>query len=328
MSLLDVRDLSVEFQTRRGVITAVDCVSFSVEAGRTLGIVGESGSGKSVTSLALMRLLSNTARISSGSVRLADRDLLGLSEREMQKARGRDIAMIFQDPMTSLNPSYTVGFQIEEALQLHAEGDDARDPRARRRKAVELLEQVGIPDPELRLQNFPHQMSGGMSQRVMIAMAIACSPRLLIADEPTTALDVTIQAQILRLLRDLQKQRKMGLILITHDIGVVANMADDIMVMYAGQAVEAGPAREVIERPRHPYTAGLLASLPAAHGLAEFRTRLPTIAGLVPDLLRRPKGCQLNPRCAYANDRCRSELPGDTKDSAGRMVKCFYPLKG
>jgi dipeptide transport system ATP-binding protein len=325
MSRLDVQDLTVEFQTRRGWVTAVDHLSVSLEQGKTLGIVGESGSGKSVTSLALMRLLANTARISAGTVRLGDRDLLALSEREMQEARGRDIAMIFQDPMTSLNPSYTIGFQLDEALRIHAEkaGVSGRDER--QRKAIELLKQVGIPDPESRLRAFPHQLSGGMSQRVMIAMAIACSPQILIADEPTTALDVTIQAQILQLLRDLQKSRKMSLILITHDIGVVANMADEIMVMYAGQAVERGPAREVIERPCHPYTAGLLASLPSAHGLAEFRTRLPTISGLVPDLAHRPKGCQMGPRCAYADERCLREIPINHVDQ-GRMVKCFKPL--
>lgn len=324
MSLLDVRDLSVQFETRRGALTAIDRLSFKLEAGRTLGIVGESGSGKSVTSLAIMQLLANTAKISSGSVLFEGRDLLTLSEKEMQATRGRDIAMIFQDPMTSLNPSYTVGFQLEEALRIHADASGARDAASRSSKAIELMKQVGIPGPEMRLRSYPHQLSGGMSQRVMIAMAIACSPRLLIADEPTTALDVTIQAQILQLLRDLQKSRNMALILITHDIGVVANMADDIMVMYAGQAVERGAARDVIEKPRHPYTAGLLASLPSAHGLREFRTRLPTIAGLVPDLLRRPLGCQMNPRCEFATDKCRSDLPPDFVE-AERMVKCFYP---
>ncbi|MCM2282255.1 MAG: ABC transporter ATP-binding protein [Bdellovibrionaceae bacterium] len=324
MSLLEVRDLSVRFHMRRGPVTAIDRLSFRLEAGRTLGIVGESGSGKSVTSLAIMRLLANTAEISSGAVLFEGRDLLKLSEKDMQSTRGRDVAMIFQDPMTSLNPSYTVGFQLEEALRIHADSTGATTKAARQAKAVELMKQVGIPDPQMRLKSYPHQLSGGMSQRVMIAMAIACSPRLLIADEPTTALDVTIQAQILQLLRDLQKESNMALILITHDIGVVANMADEILVMYAGQAVERGPARDVIGHPRHPYTAGLLASLPAAHGLREFRTRLPTIAGLVPDLARRPAGCQMNPRCASAADSCRVEMPPDIVENE-RMVKCFFP---
>ncbi len=324
MSLLDVRDLSVQFQTRRGAVTAIDSLSFRIEAGKTLGIVGESGSGKSVTSLAVMRLLAEAARISSGQVLFEGRDLLRLSEKKMQETRGRDIAMIFQDPMTSLNPSYAIGFQIEEALRIHGDAGGTEGKGGRRAKAIDLMRQVGIPDPEMRLKSFPHQLSGGMSQRVMIAMAIACSPRLLIADEPTTALDVTIQAQILQLLRDLQKSRGMALMLITHDIGVVASMADEIMVMYAGQAVERGEARDVIERPRHPYTAGLLASLPAAHGPRGFRARLPTIRGLVPDLSRRPPGCQMSPRCDFAADACRSSSPPETTEG-GRMVRCFYP---
>jgi len=323
-SLLEVKNLSVEFETRRGPITAVDGLSFSLNSSRTLGIVGESGSGKSVTGLALMRLLAHNARITSGEIYFQNRSLLSLSERDMQEVRGRDIAMIFQDPMTSLNPSYTVGFQIEEALRVHATASRTHSKSERRARAVELLKQVGIPDPESRLKAYPHQLSGGMSQRVMIAMAIACSSKLLIADEPTTALDVTIQAQILQLLRDLQKQTGMALILITHDIGVVANMADEIMVMYAGQAVEFGPAKAVIETPKHHYTAGLLASLPAAHGLAEFRTRLPTIAGLVPDLRARPSGCQMHPRCPAVQDRCRVESPQvDVHDA--RLVRCFFP---
>ncbi len=324
-SLLEVKNLSVDFNTRRGPLTAVDGVSFRVEEGQTLGIVGESGSGKSVTSLALMRLLAPTASIRSGSVQLQGQDLLKFSEAQMQATRGRAMAMIFQDPMTSLNPSYTVGFQIDEALRLHAHAAQVTNKASRHHKAIDLMKQVGIPDPESRLGIYPHQLSGGMAQRVMIAMAIACSPKVLIADEPTTALDVTIQAQILQLLRDLQKTRRMGLILITHDIGVVANMADDVMVMYAGQAVEKGPVGQVIGSPRHPYTAALLASLPAAHGLSEFRTRLPTIVGLVPDLLRRPPGCQLNPRCSYSDDQCRSEVPSETFFDES-MVRCYRPL--
>jgi dipeptide transport system ATP-binding protein len=313
--MLEVRDLSVSFETRRGLVNVIEGLSFTVHAGRTLGIVGESGSGKSVTSLAIMGLLPPTARVTSGQILFGGRDLLKVSEAELQAIRGSRLAMIFQDPMTSLNPSFTVGYQLKEAMRVHGlKGDLGL-------LAIDMLKAVGIPDPEMRLGSYPHQLSGGMSQRVMIAMAIACSPELLIADEPTTALDVTIQAQILTLLKKIQNDRKMGLILITHDIGVVAQMADDILVLYAGHPMEIGPKDEVIGNPRHPYTKALLASLPGHHGLSEFRTRLPTIAGLVPDLLKRPPGCQLNPRCAYAQDRCRAEVPTIHKmGSVG--VKC------
>ena len=318
--MLTVQNLSVSFDTRRGLVQVIEDLSFRVEAGRTLGIVGESGSGKSVTSLAIMGLLPPTARVTSGVITFDNKNLLKSSESELQELRGSRIAMIFQDPMTSLNPSFTVGFQIIEAMKAHGIKGDLNA------KALEILKQVGIPDPQMRLNSYPHQLSGGMSQRVMIAMAIACEPELLIADEPTTALDVTIQAQILALLKKLQAERKMGLILITHDIGVVAQMADDILVLYAGHAMELGPKEQVIKNPRHPYTKALLASLPGSHGLSEFRTRLPTIAGLVPDLLKRPSGCQLNPRCEYAVDRCRAEVPKVNEiDSA--KVKCHIPLE-
>lgn len=308
-ALLSVQNLSVAFETRRGVVNVIEDLSFELRAGRTLGIVGESGSGKSVTSLAVMGLLPPTARIPAGRVMFnsraskGPRDLLKASEAEMQSLRGGQLAMIFQDPMTSLNPSFTVGYQIEEALRTHGVKGDLHA------KAVELLAQVGIPDPALRLKSYPHQLSGGMSQRMMIAMAIACSPELLIADEPTTALDVTIQAQILQLLKKIQQERGMGLILITHDIGVVAQMADDIIVMYAGHVMEAGPKEEIIRDPKHPYTQALLASLPGSHSLGEFRSRLPTIPGLVPDLLNRPSGCQLSPRCPYVIDACKLAVP-------------------
>jgi len=314
--LLSVENLRVSFETRRGVVNVIDNLSFSLEKGRTLGIVGESGSGKSVTSLAVMGLLPPTAQIPSGTVKFDGRDVLKMSEGERQSLRGGRMAMIFQDPMTSLNPSFTVGFQIEEALRTHGIQGNLRD------RTIELLKQVGIPDPASRLDSYPHQLSGGMSQRVMIAMAIACEPELLIADEPTTALDVTIQAQILQLLKDIQAKRGMGLILITHDIGVVAQMADDILVMYAGHLMEAGPKEDIIRRAKHPYTQALLESLPGSHGLAEFRSRLPTIPGLVPDLLARPPGCQLSPRCPYMIEACTRAVP-DARLIERSRVRCI-----
>lgn len=319
-SLLRVENLSVSFETRKGLLNVIEDLSFDLKRGRTLGIVGESGSGKSVTSLAIMGLLAPTARVTSGRILFEGKDLLKTKEKEMQDLRGGRLAMIFQDPMTSLNPSFTVGYQIKEALRQHGLGKGDLD-----QMAVDLLKQVGIPDPASRLNIYPHQLSGGMSQRVMIAMAIACSPDLLIADEPTTALDVTIQAQILALLKKIQAERNMGLILITHDIGVVAQMADDILVMYAGHAMEMGPKEEVIRRPKHPYTQALLASLPGNHGLAEFRSRLPTVPGLVPDLLKRPPGCQLNPRCMYTEEACLSATPS-VVDVGASKVKCRKPL--
>jgi dipeptide transport system ATP-binding protein len=318
--VLKVENLSVAFETRRGVVRVIEELSFQLQPGRTLGIVGESGSGKSVTSLAVMGLLPPTARVLSGRVEFEGRNLLEASESQMQDLRGGKMAMIFQDPMTSLNPSFTVGDQIEEALRTHGLGGGNITE-----KAAELLKQVGIPDPRQRLKSYPHQLSGGMSQRVMIAMAIACSPKLLIADEPTTALDVTIQAQILALLKKIQTEREMGMVLITHDIGVVAQMADDILVLYAGHPMEFGPKEEVIRRPRHPYTKALLASMPGSHGFSEFRTRLPTISGLVPDLLNRPSGCQLHPRCAQAFDRCTMQIP-DIQRVDRSLVKCHEPL--
>ena len=283
--ILSVQGLTVEFETRAGSVRVVENATFDLKRGRTLGIVGESGSGKSVTSLAIMGLLASNARVRSGSAVFEGRDLLQMSERELQNVRGADVAMIFQDPMTSLNPSYTIGFQIREALRLHGRGPDGERLRSSGRHAldaaaVELLDQVGIQEPRERLASYPHQLSGGMSQRAMIAMAIACRPKLLIADEPTTALDVTVQAQILELLRKLRRERDMSMILITHDIGVVAQMADEIMVMRKGRGLELGPARDVIARPRHPYTRALLECLPARHAMKAFRTRLPTV-GLI-----------------------------------------------
>ncbi len=318
MPLLEVRDLSVEFGAIGNAFMAVDAVSFDLNEGEVLGIVGESGSGKSVTSLAVMGLIDYPGRVTAKRLDFAGQDLLDLSPRARRQLTGRDVAMIFQEPMTSLNPCYTVGFQIMEALKTHQGGTRGE----RRRRTLELLQQVGMPDPARRIGNFPHQLSGGMSQRVIIAMAIACNPRLLIADEPTTALDVTIQAQILDLLIDLQHKRRMGLILITHDLGLVAEAARRVMVMYAGQVVETGPVDQVFRAPRHPYTAALLAALPSE---SRGRSRLQTIAGVVPGKFDRPQGCLLSPRCRFATDRCRQVAPA-LVGPPDRQVRCLTPL--
>ena len=314
MALLEVENLSVDF----GRFRAVDGVSVSVDAGDVLGIVGESGSGKSVTMLALMGLVAWPGRVTADRLAFDGNDLLSLSPRARRRITGRDVAMIFQEPMTSLNPCYTVGFQITEALKVH-EGGSRRE---RRERAVELLDQVGIPSPAGRLGAFPHQLSGGMNQRVMIAMAIACNPKLLIADEPTTALDVTIQAQILDLLLRLQQEHGMALVLITHDMGVIAETAQRVNVMYAGQLVEEREVGELFRRPRHPYTAALLDALPER---AAGRRRLPTIPGVVPGYYDRPTGCLFNPRCARAGDRCREQAP-PLDGPVGRRERCFFPL--
>jgi dipeptide transport system ATP-binding protein len=318
MPLLDISNLSIDFATRTGSFRAVDSVTFSVDEGEILGIVGESGSGKSVTSLAVMGLLGNAGRVTADRMVFDGRDLRSLTPRQRRTIAGKDVAMIFQEPMSSLNPCFTVGFQITEALAVHEGGTR----RTRRDRAIELLGQVGIPAPETRLSAFPHQLSGGMSQRVMIAMAIACRPRLLIADEPTTALDVTIQRQILDLLVDLQRQYGMALVLITHDMGVVAETAHRVAVMYAGQVVENRPAAELFSAPRHPYTAALLDALPER---AANRRRLPTIPGMVPGIYDRPAGCLFNPRCGYAVDSCRSLRPALLGDHTG-AVRCTRPL--
>ncbi len=299
--LLQVTDLQTHFFTPRGVARAVDGVSFSLAAGETLGLVGESGCGKSVTSLSVMRLVSSPGRIVSGSVKFDGRELLTLSDAEMRDVRGNDIAMIFQDPMTSLNPVFTIGDQIAEAVRLH----QRLDGRAARDRAVEMLELVAIPDPKRRARNYPYEMSGGMRQRVMIAMALSCSPKLLIADEPTTALDVTIQAQILELLARLQREMSLGLLLITHDLGVVAEVCDDVAVMYAGQIVEQGSARQIFKEPSHPYTRGLLRSVPRLRRVGEEAPeRLETIEGVVPSLLALPPGCRFAPRCPFRAPIC------------------------
>lgn len=318
MSLLTVENLSVSFGDEKAPFKAVDRISYTVNEGEVLGIVGESGSGKSVSSLAIMGLVDFPGRVTAEKLHFNQNDLLALKPKEKQKIIGADIAMIFQDAMTSLNPSYTVGYQIMEALKVHQGGSKA----ARRKRAIELLSLVGIPDPKSRLEVYPHQLSGGMSQRVMIAMAIACNPKLLIADEPTTALDVTIQAQIIDLLLELQHKENMALILITHDLALVAESAHRIIVMYAGQVVEEGRAEEIFKSPLHPYTQALLKSLPE---FAEGKSRLQSLPGVVPGKYDRPQGCLLNPRCPYATEKCRSVEPALVQINS-RQVKCHTPL--
>lgn len=318
MRLLTVENLSVSFGDEKAPFKAVDRVSYTVNEGEVLGIVGESGSGKSVSSLAIMGLIDFPGRVTAEKLHFNQNDLLALKPKEKQKIVGADIAMIFQDAMTSLNPSYTVGYQIMEALKVHQGGSKA----ARRERTIELLSLVGIPDPKSRLEVYPHQLSGGMSQRVMIAMAIACNPKLLIADEPTTALDVTIQAQIIDLLLELQRKENMALILITHDLALVAESAHRIIVMYAGQVVEEGRAEEIFKSPLHPYTQALLKALPE---FAEGKSRLQSLPGVVPGKYDRPQGCLLNPRCPYATEKCRSIEPALVQIN-GRQVKCHTPL--
>ena len=317
MALLEIENLSVEFPTQGGIMRAVDGVSLKLDEGEVLGVVGESGSGKSVTMLALMGLVPFPGRVKADKLSFNGRDLLAMSEGERRKLTGKDVAMIFQEPTTSLNPCFTIGFQLTETLRLH----EGMDRKAARRRAIELLEQVGIPAAESRLKAFPHQLSGGMNQRVMIAMAIACNPKLLIADEPTTALDVTIQAQILDLLLSLQKERGMALVLITHNMGVVAETAHRMMVMYAGQIMEERSAASLFESPQHPYTAALLAALPERSDGG----RLATIPGVVPGLYDRPRGCLFSPRCAYATEHSRNVRP-ELRSWQGGQIRCHYPL--
>ena len=315
-ALLRVRDLVTSFRTEQGVLRAVDEVSFEVPEGATLGIVGESGCGKSVTALSILRLIPHPqGAIERGSIELRGKDILRLSEREMQEVRGNEISMIFQEPMTSLNPVYTVGAQIIEAIRLHQK----KSRREARERAIEMLRLVGIPSPETNVDAYPHQLSGGMRQRVMIAMALACEPSLLIADEPTTALDVTIQAQILDLIAKLRDKLGMSVVLITHDLGVVAEVASHVVVMYAGRVVERAPVAKIFEHPRHPYTRGLLRSLPsfepvpaqppAEDGSPRRRARLPVIEGIVPDLMALPPGCRFADRCPMVIDDCRKAEP-------------------
>ena len=315
--LLQIENLRTVFRTSGGDVAAVDGVSLEVPRGRTLGIVGESGCGKSVLSLSIMRLVAHPGRIAAGRVLLEGRDLAGLSNAEMRGVRGRDIGMIFQEPMTSLNPVHTVGFQITEGIRAHEPHASKAELRER---GIAALARVRIPSPERRFDEYPHQLSGGMRQRVMIAMALACSPRLLIADEPTTALDVTVQAQILDLLRDLQAETGMAIILITHDLGVIAEMADDVAVMYAGRVVERTSARDLFEDPQHPYTLGLLGSIPR---LDEDRARLLAIQGAVPPPFALPPGCRFAPRCPFAIEACRAEIPALRAVGAGHEAACL-----
>ena len=325
--VLEVEDLRTQFFTPAGVVKAVDGVSYQVRRGETLGVVGESGCGKSVTALSIMRLVANPpGRIVGGTIRLNGRDLLSISEVEMVKVRGKDVSMIFQEPMTSLNPLFTVGRQIAETVALH-EGLSKKDAFD---KAIEMLRRVSIPEAERRANAYPHQMSGGMRQRVMIAMALACNPKVLIADEPTTALDVTIQAQILDLIRELRETFGTAIVLITHDMGVVAENADRVVVMYAGRKVEEADADTIFESPAHPYTVGLLGSIPhidEAASAGNTRRRLTEIKGLVPSLARLPKGCSFAPRCAFASDQCRVHQPALAEVHSGHRVACWHADK-
>jgi oligopeptide transport system ATP-binding protein len=320
-SVLSVRNLTTRFRTDLGSVLAVDSVSFELAAGETLAIVGESGSGKSVTAMSIMRLIpSPPGRIEQGEVLLEGRDLLKLSEAEMRAVRGDRIAMIFQEPMSSLNPALTVGFQIAEPMNVHRRTAwrDALD------KAVELITRVRMPDAESRRDAYPHQFSGGMRQRAMIAMALACQPQLIIADEPTTALDVTVQAQILDLLKELAAGARSALILITHDLGVVARYADRVAVMYAGRIVESAPARVLYAQPKHPYTLGLIQSAPRLDG--DSSKRLIPIEGQPPDLRALPRGCSFAPRCRFVTERCRSERPELREVAPGHQKACFVDV--
>ncbi|MFI9486849.1 ABC transporter ATP-binding protein [Promicromonospora sp. NPDC052451] len=314
--LLEVTDLAVEFRTPAGTVRAVDGLSYRVEAGRTLAIVGESGSGKSVSSLAVMGLLPDTARITRGTARLAGTDLLTLSRKEHRAYCGDRVAMVFQDALAALNPVHTVGYQLTEALRAR-QGLSRADARTR---AVELLDLVKVPNAKARVKEYPHQFSGGMRQRVMIASALAMDPDVLIADEPTTALDVTVQAQVLRLLAEIQAERRMGLVLITHDLGVVAGVADDVTVMYAGRAVEQAPVEPLYRAPAHPYTRALLRSIPSASGTG----RLPVIPGRPPSPAAMPAGCPFHPRCDAAQDVCRTDAPPLAHPAEGRTSACHF----
>lgn len=314
--LLEVKELQTEFHVKRGKVKAVNGISFHINKGETLAIVGESGSGKSVTSLSVMGLIRKPGEVSGGQILFHDEELRTKTNKEMQKIRGDKISMIFQEPMTSLNPVHRVKQQIMETIMTHMD----LDKKAALERAIKMLDLVGIPSPESRVNDYPHQMSGGMRQRVMIAMALACRPELLIADEPTTALDVTIQAQILDLFKRLRKKFNMAVLLITHDLGVVAEAADRVIVMYCGRVVEESPVRELFKDPKHPYTKGLLESIPK---LNEERERLYMIKGMVPDPTHMPKGCSFADRCDFCMDKCKLQMPELTELDDGRKVRCF-----
>ena len=321
MALLQVRNLQTHFRTPDGINRAVDGVSFDVEAGQTLAIVGESGCGKSVTAMSILRLIQEPPGKIAGSIVFQGRDLLRLTDAQMRKIRGDDIAMVFQEPMTSLNPVLTVGRQIAETIRLH----QGQDRKVADKRAAEMLALVGIPEPLRCMREYPHQLSGGMRQRVMIAIALACSPKLLIADEPTTALDVTIQAQILELMQDLKSRVGAAIMLITHDLGVVAEVAEHVIVMYAGRKMEEAPVRELFRRPKHPYTRGLLGAVPKlGSSLAGEMVRLAEIPGIVPNLKQRLAGCVFAERCALATDLCRSVAPALELKAPGHIAACHY----
>ena len=325
MSLLELKDLKTYFHTRRGVIKAVNGVSYSVDAGRTLGIVGESGSGKSVSAMSILNLVDSNGWIEGGEILFNGTDMTKLSRTEMYKMRGNAISVIFQEPMTSLNPVFTIERQVSEPFIIH----QGMSKKEAAKKAVEMLADVKIPNPETVAKQYPHQLSGGMRQRVMIAMALACRPKILIADEPTTALDVTIQAQILRLMNNLKKEKGTAILFITHDLGVINQMADDVAVMYCGQVVEMSPARTIFDQSispfLHPYTEGLLRSIPRLD--TEVHTRLEVIPGSVPHPAELPVGCKFAPRCKYATEKCRTEEPQLVQVSENQQVRCFYPRK-
>ena len=316
-ALLQVKDLRTYFHTEDGIVKAVDGVTFDVYSGETLGIVGESGCGKSVTSLSVMRLLDEKGEIAGGKIIFEGRDVMAIPESQMMKIRGNDMAMIFQEPMTALNPVFTVGFQIMEAILLH---QDVNKEQART-MAIDMLRKVGIPEPEKRVDEYPHELSGGMRQRAMIAMALSCNPKLLFADEPTTALDVTIQAQILELMKSLQEQYGMALVMITHDLGVIAEMAQRVVVMYAGKVVEYAEVLTLFKKPRHPYTWGLMNAIPK---LDEDKEVLYNIPGVVPDPLDFPDGCRFNTRCPLATDKCRKEEPPLVEVEENHTSACWY----
>jgi oligopeptide/dipeptide ABC transporter ATP-binding protein len=317
--VLEVRNLKTYFYTDEGIVKAVDDVSFSVPKGKTLGLVGESGCGKSVTAMSITRLVSSPGRIVGGEILLNGRDLLSMSDQEMRQVRGAQVSMIFQEPMTALNPVLTVGFQIAEAVLAH-ERVSMREAWSR---AVEVMKAVAIPDPEKRAKDYPHQLSGGMRQRIMIAMALVCHPALVIADEPTTALDVTIQAQILELLDRLREQYHLSLILISHDLGVIAEVAETVAVMYAGKIVEIGPAMDVFHNPKHPYTEGLLRSVPRLGSSIQKKDRLEVIEGVVPNLLRLPEGCSFAARCYKRTVEC-THAPISLEHVANQEVRCIH----